>query len=84
MIDIVMWAKNGESTLPLVLKRINQVIPQKAVNNKILVDDNSTDQTAQIATVEGWEVIPNQGTGIGEGANTGLGGARELLRCIEM
>jgi glycosyltransferase involved in cell wall biosynthesis len=72
MIDIVMWAKNGESTLPMVLKRINQVIPQKVVNNKILVDDNSTDQTAQIAKIEGWEVIPNQGTGIGDGANTAL------------
>lgn len=72
MIDIVMWAKNGELTLPMVLKRINQVIPQKTVNNKILVDDNSTDRTAQIATIEGWEVIPNQGTGIGDGANTAL------------
>jgi glycosyltransferase involved in cell wall biosynthesis len=72
MIDIVMWAKNGESTLPVVLKRINQVIPRELVNNRILVDDNSTDQTVQIAMTEGWKVIPNQGTGIGDGANTAL------------
>jgi glycosyltransferase involved in cell wall biosynthesis len=72
MIDIVMWAKNGESTLPMVLQRINQVIPNAEVNQRILVDDNSTDRTAQIAKINGWKVIPNKGTGIGDGANTAL------------
>jgi glycosyltransferase involved in cell wall biosynthesis len=76
MIDVVMWAKNGEPTLPLVLQRINHVIPNTEVNNRILVDDNSTDRTAQIARVNGWKVIPNKGTGISDGANTALENVR--------
>ena len=71
-VDLVMWTKNGARTLPAVLKRINQVIPPTAVGKKIIVDDKSNDRTPQIAKSMGWQVIPNRGTGISDGANTAL------------
>lgn len=71
-VDLVMWTKNGEKTLPAVLKRINRVIPASKVNKRIIVDDQSTDTTCRIARIEGWTVIPNIGTGISDGANTAL------------
>jgi glycosyltransferase involved in cell wall biosynthesis len=67
-----MWTKNGAQTLPVVLKRISEVVPQEFVNKKIIVDDASTDGTQHIASSFGWQVIPNKGTGISEGANTAL------------
>jgi len=67
-----MWTKNGAQTLPKVLKRINEVIPEAFVHKKILVDDESTDETRQIGTSFGWTVIPNEGHGISDGANTAL------------
>jgi len=71
-VDLVMWTKNGAETLPLVLKRINEVIPDKFVENRIIVDDHSTDDTPEIAKSFGWQVIPNEGSGISSGANTAL------------
>jgi glycosyltransferase involved in cell wall biosynthesis len=67
-----MWTKNGSRTLPLVLKKIEEVIPQHLVQNKILVDDHSVDNTREIAESFGWWVIPNEGKGISDGANTAL------------
>lgn len=71
-VDMVMWTKNGAKTLPLVLKRINEAIPSKAVGKKVVVDDKSTDNTAKIAGSFGWTVVNNEGTGISDGANTAL------------
>jgi glycosyltransferase involved in cell wall biosynthesis len=71
-VDLIMWTKNGAQTLPRVLKRINEVIPQEFVNKKIIVDDASNDSTPNIASSSGWSVIPNKGHGISDGANTGL------------
>ncbi len=71
-VDLVMWTKNGAQTLPRVLKRINEVIPQSFVNKKIIVDDESSDGTKFIASSFGWSVIPNKGHGISDGANTAL------------
>ncbi len=71
-VDLVMWTKNGARTLPAVLERINQVIPQTSINKKIIVDDASSDDTRQIANHFGWTVIPNRGHGISDGANTAL------------
>lgn len=70
--DLVMWTKNGAATLPQVLKRIREVIPEELVNNRILVDDRSTDNTREIAKSFGWTVVFNEGTGISDGANTAL------------
>jgi len=71
-VDLVMWTKNGAKTLPTVLKRINQTIPSENVNKRLIVDDKSTDATVEIAKANGWQVIPNEGTGISDGANTAL------------
>ena len=71
-VDLVMWAKNGAETLPFVLKRIGEVIPDEFVNNRIIVDDNSTDDTREITRTFGWKVALNEGTGISDGANTAL------------
>jgi len=71
-VDLVMWTKNGAETLPLVLKRISEVIPSNSVNKKVIVDDSSTDSTREIAKSFGWDVIFNAGKGISDGANTAL------------
>lgn len=67
-----MWTKNGSKTLPTVLNRIDQVIPSENVNKRIIVDDQSLDGTEEISRANGWQVIPNEGTGISDGANTAL------------
>ena len=72
MIDVVMWAKNGASTLPFVLRQINRVIPKELVNNRILIDDHSTDNTRQIGLDCGWTVKSNKGNGISSAANMAL------------
>lgn len=71
-LDLVMWTKNGAYTLPAVLKQINKVIPSEYVNQRIIVDDQSTDQTREVAVANGWKVIFNEGKGISDGANTAL------------
>jgi glycosyltransferase involved in cell wall biosynthesis len=67
-----MWTKNGAETLPMVLKRVSEVIPSEFVNKRIIVDDRSTDNTRKIAESFGWTVILNEGKGISDGANTAL------------
>jgi glycosyltransferase involved in cell wall biosynthesis len=71
-VDLVMWTKNGSETLPSVLKRINKVIPDEAVNKRVIVDDKSSDKTLEIAHSFGWTTVPNEGVGISDGANTAL------------
>ena len=66
--DLVMWAKNGERFLPRVLKRIEELIPHEEINQKILVDDHSTDNTVKIAKQFNWSVYTNPSTGIPSGA----------------
>lgn len=70
--DLVMWARNGATVLPAVLKRINEVTPSEAVDKKIFVDDHSTDESASIAEDFGWIVFPNKKGGVGAGANFAL------------
>jgi len=67
-----MWTKNGANTLAPVLRRIGEVIPTDCVNKRLIIDDKSTDKTRQIAGSFGWQVIPNEGNGISDGANTAL------------
>jgi glycosyltransferase involved in cell wall biosynthesis len=71
-VDLVMWTKNGAKTLPLVLKRIDKVIPNEVINNRMIVDDHSVDDSQEIAKSFGWRLILNEGKGISDGANTVL------------
>jgi len=71
-IDLVMWTKNGESSLPRVLRQVDEVIPFESVFNKIMIDDHSTDQTVKIAKDFNWQVYPNPARGISSGANEAL------------
>jgi hypothetical protein len=71
-VDLVMWAKNGASFLPWVLKQIDKVIPSENVSSKIFVDDQSTDMSAKIGKDFNWVVYPNPAGGISSGANEAL------------
>ena len=48
-LDVVCWAKNGALYLPTVLERVDKVIPSEVINQKILVNDKSSDATVAIA-----------------------------------
>ncbi len=71
-VTLVMWTYNGAATLPAVLKRISEVIPNKFVAKKIISDDRSTDGTREIAESFGWTVVLDEGKGISDNANTAL------------
>jgi glycosyltransferase involved in cell wall biosynthesis len=71
-VDLVMWTLNGEKNLPFILSRINEIIPKDIVNQRLIVDDGSKDNTVTIARKYGWNVIKNEGKGIGDAANTAL------------
>jgi glycosyltransferase involved in cell wall biosynthesis len=71
-VDLVMWTKNGAKTLPFVLEQIDRVVPNKSVNKRLIIDDNSIDDTREIAKSFGWQIFDNQGSGVSDGANTAL------------
>ena len=55
-----------------LVNRINKVIPKDVVNQKLIVDDGSKDNTVAIARKYGWNVIKNEGKGISDAVNTAL------------
>lgn len=71
-VDIVMWTKDSARFLPITLKRIDEVIPNEFVNQKIIVDDHSQDNTVHIASDFHWSIYLNPKTGISSGANEAL------------
>jgi glycosyltransferase involved in cell wall biosynthesis len=71
-IDLVMWTKNGEKTLPYVLPQISRILPKNVIKNKIIIDDDSSDNTRLIASKFGWSVYSNVGKGISDATNTAL------------
>jgi glycosyltransferase involved in cell wall biosynthesis len=70
--DLIMWVKDGTSTLPYVFDQINRVIPKDVIGQRIVVDDGSKDLSKALADFWGWKVILNKGKGISDGANTAL------------
>ena len=83
-VDLVMWAKNGEASLPEVLLQIDKVIPHENICHKTLVDDHSVDQTVKIAQDFNWAVYTNPGRGVSSGANEALRHAdRDFFVSIE-
>ena len=60
-VSIVIPAKNEEVTLPMVLADLEKVIPTLVgwETEVIVVDDRSTDRTAELAKAAGAQVVPN-------------------------
>ena len=71
-VDLCLWTKNGERTLNAVLTQIEKVIPRININQKIIIDDSSSDSTRTIAKLHGWQVYMNTWGGISNGANAAL------------
>lgn len=72
-IDVVIPAFNEESSLPLVLT----AIPHPPVERVIVVDNNSTDDTARVASERGAIVVPESRPGYGSACLRGLAYLRE-------
>jgi len=72
-IDLIMWTFNSEKLLPVVLGRIDEVIPADAIHKKIITDDHSSDQTVKVAEELGWEVHINKSRGMQANKQTALG-----------
>jgi glycosyltransferase involved in cell wall biosynthesis len=74
-LSVIIPAKNEEDTLPNVLEDLYEVIPE-LLDNKvevIVVDDHSTDSTADIARSFGARVVANTGkSGKGLALRTGF------------
>jgi glycosyltransferase involved in cell wall biosynthesis len=71
-IDLVMWTLNSERTLSRSLKSIDEAIPAKLVNRKIMIDGHSQDKTKSIGESFGWEVFDAKRVGIPYQANQAL------------
>jgi glycosyltransferase involved in cell wall biosynthesis len=71
-VDLVMWTKNGGKFLRQVFEQIERVIPEENINQRIVVDDHSKDETIRIAKDFNWQVYPNPAHGIASGANEAL------------
>ena len=71
-IDLVMWTLNSEKTLAATLSSISFAIPDKYVNQKIIVDAHSKDSTKEIAEDFGWTVYDAKTVGVTAQANQAL------------
>ena len=87
-LSIIIPARNEEVTLPQVLDDLNKVIPTLTGYEVevIVVDDRSTDRTAEIARAKGATLIPNtkRRSGKGIALRTGFEAARgDLLMMLD-
>lgn len=71
-VDVVTWVKDGAWVLPRTLKRLDDVLQSECVHRKIMVDDQSNDNTREIGKEFNWEVYSNPSSGISAGANFAL------------
>lgn len=71
-IDACIWTKNSATLLPKTLRRFNEVLPEKVIEQKIMIDDHSQDATVSIGKEFGWSVYPNPSNGIASAANEAL------------
>ncbi len=71
-LDVCIWTKNSARLLPQTLRRLEEVVPSQVINNKIMVDDHSEDDTIAIGRSYGWSVYTNPGRGVASGANEAL------------
>ena len=71
-IDLVMWTFNSAKELPPTLMSIEKVIPKGQVNQKIIEEGHSTDETKNIGKKFGQKVIDAEKVGIPNQANQAL------------
>jgi glycosyltransferase involved in cell wall biosynthesis len=71
-IDLTIWTLNSAKTLPFTLMSIEKAIPRERVNQKLMVDGHSTDETQNIGKQFGWKVIDAEKVGIPHQANQAL------------
>ena len=71
-VDIVIWTLNSEKSLEKVLIGAVKAIGEKNINNKILVDGGSKDNTIKIGKKLGWEIYISSKKGISYQANVAL------------
>jgi hypothetical protein len=69
-IDLVMWINKGAKHCILLSDRI--CFFKSVIANKIILDDSSSDDVAQMRTVMVEQSISNYGKGIVVGTNTAL------------
>jgi glycosyltransferase involved in cell wall biosynthesis len=84
-VSVVIPARNEEANLAMVLEDLNSTIkriPEYAVD-VVVVDDHSTDRTADIARAHGARVVSNPGPG-GKGIALRLGFASSTGEIIAM
>ena len=67
-----MWTLNSAKTLPFTLMSLEKAIPKRHVNQKIMVDGHSIDETQNIGNKFGWKVIDAEKVGIPNQANQAL------------
>jgi len=63
---------NSAKTLPFTLKSVEKVIPKECVDQKIMIDAHSTDETQNIGKKFGWNVIDAEKVSIPHQANQAL------------
>lgn len=71
-ISVVIPARNEEKTLPRLLKSLNAQDFPKSEFEVVVVDNNSTDQTANIARLFGARVVSEKKRGIPFARDTGI------------
>lgn len=67
--DIITWVKDGAWVLPTTLKRLENVLPNEKIHRKMMIEDDSKDETRAIGKEFNWEVYSNPGSGISSAAN---------------
>lgn len=72
MISIIIPAYNAESTLPACLQVLKPQLEQPTGFEVIVVDDGSTDNTAQVAVSMGVTVVEQQNSGPAAARNAGV------------
>lgn len=71
-IDLTMWTLNSERTLGACLQSIENAIPSELVNQRIMIDAHSKDETKIIGETFGWKVYDAEKVGIVSQANQAL------------
>ena len=69
---LFLGLKMVHGVLPRTLKRLERVLPSECVHRKIMVDDDSSDETRNVGKDFNWEVYMNPHSGISSGANFAL------------